>query len=344
MKRALVLTNHLHAWAGSEILALEVSETLKKTYDVSLVANVIAKEIHTECEKQEMTVSSDPSKFNLCDFDFIWAQHLVAPLCNGFVDLSAFDGSFNSVHLSPYEPFELASLMYSKPLGANIVGNSQETLRKINSFYSKPLKTYNLNNATTENFIEEEMFPVGSHKSIKSILIVSNHIPEELASAAQLLMRQGIKITAFGMGQKNYKRLTKADIQAFDAIVTIGKTVQNSILARRPVYCYDRFGGPGYITQDNFELALSFNFSGRCCNRKLDAEQLSKEIILGYEMSCSHVNQLFELGSKLFSLERFLENLSRENTELKTKSLDILPFVENARLIRRRYISSIRNN
>ena len=196
MKRALVLTNHLHAWAGSEILALEVSETLSKTHNVSLVANAVANEIYPIGEKHNIEISSEPQKFNLCDFDFIWAQHLVVPLCHGFSDLDDFDGSFNSVHLSPFEPFELASLVYTKPLGANIVGNSQETLRKINSFYSKPIKEYNLNNATTDNFVESKMFAGKNHKSISSVLIVSNHVPQELGKAVQILLQQGIRVEA----------------------------------------------------------------------------------------------------------------------------------------------------
>ena len=342
MKRAVVLTNHLHAWAGSEILALEVSEVLSETYEVSLVANVIANEIYTLFENHRINVSNEPHKFDLREFDFVWSQHFVAPLCRGFSDLENFSGSFNSIHLSPYEPFELASLVFSKPLGANLVSNSQETAQQIRSFYANSPKIHNLNNATKDDFAEKEILETQTFKPIESVLIVSNHIPEEVIRAAENLMQLGVTVAAFGLGQENYSRLSKHDIQKFDVVLTIGKTVQNAILARRPVYCYDRFGGPGYIQRENFKTSLDFNFSGRCCGRKLDAKQLCDEIVSGYDDALKGVNDLFNLGSELFDLKRFLMNLSEQKSKLSVKELDTQPIIQQAELIRNLYINSLR--
>ena len=341
MKRALVLTNHLHAWAGSEILSLDVSEALSKTYKVSLVANVVANEIYTLCQKHGIAVSNKPHELDLREFDFIWAQHLVAPLCKGFSDLDNFSGSFNSVHLSPFEPFELASLIYTKHLGANLVCNSKETLKKIESFYVETSKIYNFYNATTDDFLQKEPLTTDNSKEIGSVLIVSNHVPQELVIAADNLTKQGIRVAAFGRGQKNYKRLSKNDIQAFDAVVSIGKTVQNAILSRRPIYCYDQFGGPGYITSTNFQTALDFNFSGRCCYRKLTPNQLSDEIITSYDFALRGTNDLFNVGRELFNLKNFLAKLALKNTKLTTQSIDVNPIIENSKLIRREYIGKL---
>ena len=45
-KRALVLTNHLHSFTGSEVVAMEVAEELVDLgYSVDLGANVISTEM-----------------------------------------------------------------------------------------------------------------------------------------------------------------------------------------------------------------------------------------------------------------------------------------------------------
>lgn len=45
------------------------------------------------------------------------------------------------------------------------------------------------------------------------------------------------------------------------------------------VYCYDRFGGFGWIMKGNLIDVEYFNFFGRCCNRKLNIESIKDEII-----------------------------------------------------------------
>ena len=340
MKQAIVLTNHLHAWAGSEILSLEVCEVLiSQKYETYLVSNVVAPDMYAIGNKIGVTVSNEPNKFDLRDFNFVWGQHYVAPLCKGFSKLDQFAGSFNSVHLSPFESFELAPLSYTKRIGANIVANSKETLNRIKTFYDDSLIIHNLNNATTQHFVEIKNNKTNQLKSIKNILIVSNHIPNEVIEACQILEKKGLNIAAFGKGQKNYKRIVKEHIQQFDVIISIGKTVQYGILSRRPVYCYDRFGGPGYITQKNFQKALDYNFSGRCTNRKLNPKELSDEIINGYENAKNSVNENFNLSSDIFNLDLFVQKLSKVKTKLTTNSIDIAPVVETAKLIRNRYIS-----
>ena len=54
-------------------LYVEVSEVLSVKYKVSLVANVVAKEIYTLCKKHGISVSNEPEKFDLREFDFVWA-------------------------------------------------------------------------------------------------------------------------------------------------------------------------------------------------------------------------------------------------------------------------------
>lgn len=341
MSKALILTNHLHAWAGSEILALEASEVLSKKYNVTLVANLVAKEMYNIADRIGFSIINDPTQIELRDYEFIWSQHFVAPLCKGFENLDEFSGSFNSIHLSPYFPFELASLTYTKPIGANIVANSLETKEKINSLYTNDLIIHNLNNATLPSFsVFKDSYPVLKQKP-KNVLIVSNHIPQEIVEASSLLVSKGISINAFGEGQKNYKRVTRNDIHKSDVIITIGKTVQYGILARRTVYCYDRFGGPGYITPKNAQDALNKNFSGRCCNRKISPNEICDEIFNHFSQATKNVDVLYEMFHEKFNLVKFIENLSNQKTKLNSKENDLGPIIETSKLIRQLYMTGV---
>ena len=51
-----------------------------------------------------------------------------------------------------------------------------------------------------------------------------------------------------------------------------------------PVYCYDHFGGPGWLSADNLDLAGQKNFSGRGFARKT-SEVIAQEIVNGYQES-----------------------------------------------------------
>ena len=336
MKSALVLTNHLHAWAGSEILSLEVSEILKETHNVTLVSNVISQEMHSYSKKMGITTTDNPNQIDLRDYDFIWSQHYVAPLCRGFRELGEFSGSFNSIHLSPHTSFELASLCYSQRIGAKVVGNSLETVDKIKSFFSEDIDVYNLNNATLPSFGAKAR-GIDPNKKLKAIMLVSNHIPNELHLAAKILKSKGVQVDKFGRRQKSHKRITMNDIRKYDAIITIGKTVQYGILSKRPVYCYDKFGGPGFIVKENAQDALNFNFSGRCCNRKLSAEEISAEILSGFFNAAQDTEWLYRKYKKCFDLSDFVKFLSNQQTALNVNDIDPGPIIETAKLIRQYY-------
>jgi len=82
--------------------------------------------------------------------------------------------------------------------------------------------------------------------------------------------------------------------------------------ARRPVYVYDRFGGPGWITSENFKNAEKFNFSGRCVGQEKSAEEIASEILTridqGFDADCYHdvVRDRFRLSTHVKSA--FLES------------------------------------
>lgn len=338
MTKALVLTNHLHAWAGSEILALEVAEALAEHFHVDISANVFVKQTRAECEKIGATVVLDPSTVDIRDYEFIWAQHFVLPLCRGFFDLQEFDGSLNSIHLSPFASLELAPLSYTSAIGANLIANSAETKDKISELVEPHVEPKNFRNATLRKFQEKNVVTTSSEHP-KSVLVVSNHPPTEVLQACEVLKSMGVKVTNFGVGTSNYRRLTKEDIQEHDVTISIGKTVQYSILARRPVFCYDHFGGPGYISLGNVHNALEYNFSGRCCRRQLPPEDIVGELMQGYAGAFSSCNTLYSEFHNAFDLELFLDILRQRKTKLDAKSALLGPAYHTAQFLKETYVA-----
>jgi len=121
-----------------------------------------------------------------------------------------------------------------------------------------------------------------SSAGLRRLLVVSNHVPDELRVAlAQLngAVELRIRGNEKDLGAESAS-ITPDDLRWADAVVTIGKTVQYALASATPVFCYDYFGGPGWLSSDNFESARYANFSGRGFARK-SAELIVNELLEG---------------------------------------------------------------
>lgn len=133
------------------------------------------------------------------------------------------------------------------------------------------------------------------------IAVVSNHVPDEVLEACELMEQGGVAVTIFGMGH-TYTRLNETTLLGFDLVITIGKTVQYGLSQGIPVFVYDRFGGPGYMHPVDIEAHAAQNFSGRSDPRSLSAEQICRELVDGYSVACENVEQLRTQYAPAFSI------------------------------------------
>src|SRR5690606_28711208 len=85
--------------------------------------------------------------------------------------------------------------------------------------------------------------------TLKSVLLVSNHLPDELLELKQELLRRGIAVKHMGRNGDDYGRLGPKALLESDLVVSIGKTAQYCLASRTPLFVYDHFGGPGYLTE-----------------------------------------------------------------------------------------------
>ncbi|GHB16975.1 hypothetical protein GCM10007094_00460 [Pseudovibrio japonicus] len=56
-----------------------------------------------------------------------------------------------------------------------------------------------------------------------------------------------------------------------------------------PVFVYDHFGGPGWLSKQNLERAEYFNFNGKCTRNKRSARRLWAQVLDGYSNSLSEL-------------------------------------------------------
>ena len=85
--------------------------------------------------------------------------------------------------------------------------------------------------------------------------------------------------------------VSPAHVDAADAVITIGKTVQYALAAACPVFCYDIHGGPGWLTQRNLGTARRHNFSGRPFAR-MDAAAIARQVLDGYAGALAEASTL----------------------------------------------------
>ena len=159
-----------------------------------------------------------------------------------------------------------------------------------------------------ENYSFEEYFNRDIEiNQLQKIAIVSNHIPEELSEASQLLKEKGYTVDIYGIEGKQ-ELITDKVLENYDAIITIGKTVQYAMSLKIPVYIYDRFGGPGYLKMSNMEQNRAHNFSGRSYEKK-SKEELLKDITEDFSNAVKELENIKEYALENFCFERKIDKL-----------------------------------
>lgn len=307
--KVLILTNHLAQFGGSEIVALEVAEKFSNLgHDVNIFSAYIDDPVRSHMDEMCLkygAIEKCPSPEN---FDIIWSQHQLISYLLAKYGISSIENTFLvNTSLSPYEPLEIPGAVAE--IADMVVANSPETaarlielgvnFEKISVFYNAAPNSFNITRK--------------SRSELESALIISNHMPEEVARAAAILRNRGLIIDHVGLPSQP-KKITPAIISSYDAVISIGKSVQYSILCETPVYVYDRFGGPGWLNEINTTEAEKFNFSGRCCHRQLLPETIADEISKGYLDATLAIRKLKEAYSEKYTLGNYLTEIIKHAT------------------------------
>ena len=339
--RVLVLTNHLKGFGGSEIVALEIASGLAGLGDeVTLAANVIDAPLVDHATGLNLT--DDIAGIDLPAYDLVWCQHDLLSL----LPLSTFARSARDrlphivqASLSAFEPYEHLNGLLARALSADVYANSAETADAVAAANSGILKRGDIHvfhNAAPAPFWRRA--DATRHPTqLGSVLLVSNHPPEEIDGCAAALAARGVLVRRLGTGHE-VRLFEPDDLISADAVVSIGKTVSYAIAMGKPAFIYDHFGGDGWLTSDNFEHNRHFNFSGRPQLRRYDSETLAVKILQGYaEATADSAKFADKFDLSRFHLEHHLHTLRerafkrasashRMQRRMKLSSLLVQPF------------------
>jgi hypothetical protein len=345
-KTILITQIRLHDYAGSEIVTYELAKYFSSQGSNVIIAThtyggVIKGDI--DRLKNVKVIVSNERRFNKyireADIDIVWVHHQYVPE----VLLKKENIHYIYHHMSPYA--ELESPLFwriEQSLADVILFNSPETMNRFTSdgYFENSLNRL----AVFGNPAPVEFFQPDSLNNPKPlrILVVSNHPPVEVEGAVTLLASQGISVNHFGSSSNGRPLLVSPQhVSDVDVVITIGKTVQYSLAAGTPVYCYDHFGGPGYLSWSNFSKSREYNFSGRGY-RKKSTEKISAEILKNYDKA----REFAEYAKKNIASEYRLDNavekvmiMLSESKKLANKpslsKLDFTAYLNNMRIIER---------
>lgn len=313
MNSVMLMTHFLRDFTGSEINILDLSrEFIERGYEVSVASFEFGEPLASEFRQLSVKII-DLSRVDTITADLVWMQHFtVCDYCFSLKKINAKKVIFSS--LSPFERLE--SPPFHIEFVDLILANSLETKRKISNMGIRADSIQVFPNPIRKEFFNDEY--ILPKCELKRVAIVSNHVPEEVYSACDLLKMNGIEVDIYGFSG-NIVLVTPDLLSKYSAVITIGRTARYCLALGIPVYCYDRFGGPGWIVSENFQRADEFNFSGRCSGRKIPSEILFGEIMHGFAEVNSHLpllrSRLIDSGSLS---DHVSDVLSRLNSTEKT--------------------------
>lgn len=318
----LITQSQLTRYSGSEMALLELVDHLtSRGTRVIVVAHVASAELLadlTASGRVEFYESTDPAlddRLRQVTLSYAWIQHQVIPesILRGEIGCPIV-----FAHLSGSLMIEFPLLPDVEAQLASVIAfNSQETLDKQSEsgllalFESERLVV--LGNAAPDAFSTIELRTPDTRPVLQ---VISNHIPTELLEAVELLS-DDFDVRLIGRERTKGaepERVGPDLIADGDAVVSIGKTVQYALLAAKPVYCYDYFGGPGWLTNENVERARYFNFSGRGFDAR-SATEVANDIRVGFAHAREWATERrlwakdnFGLAARVDSIERAIES------------------------------------
>lgn len=297
MEKSILITNYeLINYTGSELNTMSIAKRFKDMgYKVYVLAMFIGEPLYSEtrdCYDEIIDIVNDEFDFSRMEFDIIWAHH------SFLLSWLIFEKKINAKKvivssLSARENFEVIP-KYANDLSL-VLANSQETKQKLQQEGIKDVKV--LENYSFKKYFKRDI----KIKKLRNIAIISNHVPEELIKAKEMLEKDGYNVQIYGFTGKR-ELITDKVLEKYDVIITIGKTVQYAMSLKIPVYVYDIFGGEGYLTLENIEKNRNKNFSGRGFDKK-SPEIIYKEITRNFTNALSIVEKIKEYASRNFCFE-----------------------------------------
>src|SRR3990167_10090360 len=243
IKNLLITQSQIKNYSGSEITTLELAEYFSsKNANITILTNYAAPPILEDFNKFPkvkivLTKTKEAEKLTADNFDLIWVHHqlLTENLINQLAEIKATKPLVVFYHMSMIAPLEFPIIYHAENVMADLVMfNSPETSNKIKGhgaifdlvptvIFPNPAPQNFHSSLKNKNVDRQIKFP-------KKIAVISNHPPKEVVETGELLRNKGIRVDFIGRTKDSEpKRITPEIINKYDAVITIGKTVQYCI-------------------------------------------------------------------------------------------------------------------
>lgn len=317
---------------GSTMVCAQVAEELQRMgASVVVLASSFTGSARAIFENKGIRVEvGEDLEASIFDFDYVWVHSQLLPL--SFVEQL---GTVSREHVPdgkrlPAFIFNHMSALDASPDEHPYIPLLEETIASAEVFVSQEARDALNKDYDTEanQGIPQRIVPnpapsiyaqsskVGTHPRVpQRIAIISNHVPPELFDAAEMLGSADVHVDIIGE-QGVVQEVTPALIAQYDGVITIGKTVQYCMMSSTPVFVYDRFGGFGYLNDENFDACAYANFSGRGGARK-NGEGIAKDVIDDFQQACSYSDAMHGVWRETYGMEHVLEDLF-ESVEPRT--------------------------
>ncbi len=310
-RRFLICHSIVHDLMGSTIVTLDLATHLQESgAEVLVYAAFIGDPAMSLFAERSIRVVDDAgmTEVSFSDFDHVWVNSQVLPeimVDQLLAPLPETMPSFiflhmSAIHFAPDEHPYIRGM--EERLSSLSLFISPETHRKLLPFFDTEPVTDLYPNPTPTEFSRTAYEP---RPAPQQVLIVSNHAEPELMRAKALLAARGLRVRHVGSTGEGQQLVTPEVLAGADVVISIGKTVQYCLVAGRPVYVYDRFGGYGYLDDDRLDLAARRNFSGRG-GRELAAEQIVQEICDGFTAAVDFHARRRDEFVRTYSIEHVL--------------------------------------
>lgn len=333
-RRVLIATNHLQKISGSEVVALEAARHfIAAGCEVAVYASWAGRPMQPLVEAAiGRPLLTDPALVRPFDHDLVYVQHQLLGLFDyapGPQERAAT--RIVTGRLSRRAFLESGGWLHDNLLADQVLANSDltaEHLRAVGS--TAPVVSFH-NAAPASFFRPFEARP----EQPRRVLLVSNHGDPALLEAVEILQRSAA-VEHLGRSGGRVELVTPERIAATDLVISIGKTIPYALAGRVPVYVYDHFGGPGYLDAANRDLAARYNFTGRCCERRLSGAAIAAEVLRDYPRGVAFARDVAQDWLERFALARYLDPLLQpslvDNAE-KRRRMAASPFLAQERLL-----------
>ena len=300
--KTVIVTNHfVKFYSGSELITIDLLSYFasKADYKVYLATFQVGNPLQQLIPKNVETINLSNQPMPIRQADLIIGHHydvidkvLETVSCKNVVQNS----------LSPYcDIIEDYSTHITKALA-----NSAETKRVKQYQTQLPIDIFV--NSVNSSFINADRKQLTG--TINKIAVITNH------QWHKGITKKNVDI----IGSTQGKLVTAELLKQYDVVVTIGRTVQMCLVLGIPVYCYDHFGGHGYITLHNIDFNEEMNFSGRQKDadftepKSHDFAKIFNDIYHNYMAVCTQQKQLIEIAKQRYNFETNLNNVLKDIT------------------------------